>query len=85
LKQIIDKGKCAQASYNFSLVVQKFLGDLDRGESNKAVDDFVAILIQLPTTLDQCGQTNLADKIRKDLPKECLASDDAFGRVLVEV
>jgi hypothetical protein len=58
---------------------------LERAESNKAVDDLVAILTQLPITLDKCGQTDIADKIRKDLPKECLSSVDDFGKVLVEV
>lgn len=85
VRQIMDKGQCAQASYDFSLVVQKFLGDLERGEGNHAVDDFVVVLTDLPDTLDKCGQTDLAAKIRRDLPKECLASIDAFGKVLVEV
>ena len=85
LRQIMDKGQCAQSSYDLSLALQKFLGDVERGEGNKAVDDFVALLTQLPDTLDQCGQTDLANKVRRDLPKECLSSIDAFGKVLVEV
>jgi hypothetical protein len=85
LQQIIKKGECAQASYDLSVLVQKFLADIEHGDENKAVDDFIVVLQNLPDTLEQCGQTNLADKLRRDLPRECLSSIDVFGKSLVEL
>lgn len=85
LRQILKKGECAQASYDISVLVQNFLTDIERGQENKAVDDFIVVLQQLPTTLTACGQTDLADKISRDLPKECLTSIDVFGKALVEL
>jgi len=57
----MDKGQCAQSSYDLSLTLQKLLGDVEQGEGNKGVDDLVTLLTELPDTLDKCGQTDLAD------------------------
>jgi len=64
-------------------LVQNFTGDLGRGNLTAALDELELILSALPDTLDACGQSTEAQKIRKDFPAECLKSIDSLGKELL--
>ncbi len=48
-------------SYRFSLIVQKLGDDIKKNDKKAARSDIDKIIGQLPSVLDTCGQTDLAN------------------------
>lgn len=78
LQDIKDKATCMEASYRFSLLVQKFVGDLDKGDKKVIQSDLNVIVTQLPSVLDTCGQHQWAEDVRKYVPLDCIHSIEEF-------
>jgi hypothetical protein len=57
LQDIKDSATCLEASYRFSLLVQKLGGDINKGDKKAIVSDLNLVVTQLPGVLDTCGQT----------------------------
>ncbi len=72
LQDIKDSATCLEASYRFSLLVQKLGQDINKGDKKAIVTDLNTIFTQLPGVLDTCGQTKWANDVRKYLPIDCV-------------
>lgn len=69
--------------YQYSLLIEKVVQDIVRG-NHKLAEDAVNAVIKFPDTLDKCGYKQLADEIRRDLPQECLDSFVSLGHTIEE-
>lgn len=61
-------------------MVQKLAGDIEKADRKAILKDLDTIFVQLPVTLDTCGQNEWADQVRKYLPMNCVhAVEDLLG------
>ena len=63
-----------ESAYKLSLVFEKLKGDLQKGDHQSALNDIDTIVTNLPDTLEACGQSAWAQKVRKYLPMPCVHS-----------
>lgn len=85
IDEIYGKGECAESSYQLSLYVQKFFIDAANYQGQKAIEDLDDFLTKLPNTLDTCGYSDLANKLRLAMPPECIKSIDTLARNLLSL
>ena len=71
-----------EASYQLSLVLQQLGQDLKKGDKQAALKDIDTIATKLPDTLDACGESDWADKVRKMFPMNCVHALEAFVQEL---
>lgn len=83
--EVKNKGDCAEATYRFSLVVEKLEQDLAAGSFNDSLTDSGKLIEKLPYTLNECNQPHLAAIISKNFPPECLKSIGSFVRELASI
>lgn len=84
LQDIKDSATCMQASYRFSLLLQKLAGDINKADKKAVLADVDTIFTRLPVVLDTCGQHEWADEVRKYLPMDCVhAVQDLIGELAV--
>jgi hypothetical protein len=69
LETVTNKGDCLEAEYRYSLLVQNLVQDLEQYDLNQALIDSGKLVLNLPDTLNRCGQTAMAAKIATYLPK----------------
>jgi len=69
-----------ESAYMLSLTLQNIWQDLGKGNLTAVLKDAETFLHDLPDTLDSCGQSQWAAKIRKDFPADCLKSFDDLGK-----
>ncbi len=64
------------------MIVQDLYQDLGSGKTKQALADFDAFITMLPDTLTACGQSDLAKKVQKYFPIECLLSINDLAKEL---
>ena len=74
-----------EASYQLSLVFQKMVDDLKGGNKPAFYNDLDEFITKLPDTLEACGQSHMADEVRKYLPMNCVHALQDFGKELVDL
>ena len=67
-----------EAAYKLSLVFQKLQEDVKKGDKQAALKDIDTIITNLPGTLDACGESDWAQKVRKYLPMPCVHSVESL-------
>ena len=82
LQDMKDAATCMEASYRFSLLVQKLSGDVSKFDKKAIISDVDTIFVQLPTVLDTCGKNDWANEVRKYLPMDCIhAVEDLVAEI----
>lgn len=66
--------------YNTSLLVEKVIRDI--ASNKKFGEDLVNAITKLPDTVEECGNKQLADELRRDLPQECLESFNTLANTI---
>lgn len=65
-------GVCLESAYKLSLVLQQLEEDARKGDKAASMKDIDAFITGLPDTLDACGESAWAAKVRKFLPMNCV-------------
>lgn len=82
MKDVKNKGECAEGVYRLSLVFEQLDIDLMAGKFNNSLTDIGKVIKKIPDTLDTCSQDHVADWVRLIFPDECLTAAGALVREL---
>ena len=85
MKEVKNKGECAEGMYQLSLTFEKLDMDLAAGKFNNSLTDMGKVIEKLPETLDSCSQHSLAKWVRNNFPAECLNSIGGLVRELATI
>lgn len=80
MKEVKNKGECAEGMYQLSLTFEKLDNDLMAGKFNNSLTDMGTVIQKIPETLDSCSQHSLAKWVRNNFPEECLGAIGALVR-----
>ena len=74
IKEVKNKGECAEGMYRLSLTFEKLDNDLMAGKFNDSLTDMGKVVEKIPETLDSCSQHSMAKWFRNNFPEECLGA-----------